>query len=140
VARTFDEMPLQEKPTREMHRSHTKLQEGHEERLPGTIFNERATWPDILEPRGWTWVKCIGMEDFWRRPGKEGPGVSATTNYAGSDLLYVFSTSTIFEAGRGYSKFAAYTLLEHHGDFSAAARALVEQGYVESTSGSTVVH
>jgi putative DNA primase/helicase len=43
--------------------------------------------------------------------------------------LYVFSTSTVFEAEKGYTKFSAYTLLNHNGDFSAAARELVELGY-----------
>jgi hypothetical protein len=60
----------------------------------------------------------------WRRPGKRGPGISATTNYAGNGLLYVFSTATIFEPERGYTKFTAYALLEHGGDFAAAARSL----------------
>ena len=48
--------------------------------------------------------------------------VSATTNYQGSDLLFVFSTSSVFEAGKAYSKFAAYAILEYGGDFSTAAR------------------
>jgi Protein of unknown function (DUF3987) len=41
----------------------------------------------------------------------------------------VFSTSTLFEPERGYSKFAAYALLAHGGDHSAAARALAAQGF-----------
>jgi putative DNA primase/helicase len=130
VARSFDEMPSDEETAPQKATRSSPIGRYSEGHRPGTIFNERATWPDILEPHGWTWVKRIGDEDFWRRPGKE-RGVSATTNYAGSDLLYVFSTSTVFEAGRGYSKFAAYTLLEHHGDFSQAARDLVAQGYIE---------
>ncbi len=56
--------------------------------------------------------------------------MSATTNHDGHDLLYVFSTSTAFESEKGYTKFSAYALLNHQGDFSAAARALVERGYV----------
>jgi hypothetical protein len=54
--------------------------------------------------------------------GSRTQGVSATTNHQGSDLLYVFSTSTVFEAGKAYSKFAAYAIPEHGSDFSAAAR------------------
>jgi putative DNA primase/helicase len=96
---------------------------------PGDAYNQRETWEEILEPHGWKRLYMRDEEGYWQRPDKEGPGVSATTNYAGSDLLYVFSTSTVFEAGRGYSKFAAYTFLEHGGDFSAAAKALVKQGY-----------
>ena len=44
-------------------------------------------------------------------------------------MLYVFSTSTPFEPERGYSKFSAYTLLEHGNDYAAAARELVSKGY-----------
>jgi putative DNA primase/helicase len=98
---------------------------------PGDLFNRLASWEDILSPHGWELVRAVGEEGQWRRPGKDGPGISATTNWQGSDLLYVFSTSTAFEPERGYSKFAAYALLNFHGDFSAAAKALVEQGYLE---------
>ncbi len=96
---------------------------------PGDQFNRQATWPEILHPHGWTLVRTLDGEGLWRRPGKDGPGISATTNYAGSDLLYVFSTSTFFAPERGYTKFAAYTLLEHDGDFTAAAKTLAEEGY-----------
>jgi hypothetical protein len=37
----------------------------------------------------------------------------------------------VFEPGRGYSKFSAYALLNHAGDFSAAAADLAAQGYGE---------
>ncbi len=95
---------------------------------PGDLFNQRASWEDILVPHGWQFVCSVGTEGRWRRPDKHDPGISATTNHNGHDLLYVFSTSTIFEAERGYSKFQAYTLLNHRGDFSAAARELAKQG------------
>jgi AAA domain len=67
----------------------------------------------------------------WRRPGKTDPGISATTGQAtdGTDRLYVFSTSTEFEAERPYTKFAAYALLNHGGSYSDAARALLGLGY-----------
>lgn len=127
VARTFDEMP----PSQERgdHRPQKTLRE-KQGQLPGDIFNQRAMWHEILEPYGWTWVKRIGDEDFWRRPGKE-MGISATTNYEGGDYLYVFSTSTIFEPCVGISKFAALTFLEYAGDFSASTKALAAQGYVD---------
>lgn len=135
VARTLDKMP----PPKEAQlaangsQSPKKYQRNSGGQLPGDIFNARATWAEILEPHGWTHLKSIGAEDFWRRPGKE-KGLSATTNFEGSDYLYVFSTSTIFEPRVGISKFAAYTFLEHHGDFSAATKALVAQGYIEEES------
>ena len=67
-------------------------------------------------------------EIFWRRPGKT-EGISATTGYAGTGYLYVFSTSTLFDAERGYSKFSAFALLNYDGDHSAAAMTLASLGY-----------
>jgi hypothetical protein len=96
---------------------------------PGDIFNQRASWEDILIPHGWEPVRVVGEETYWRRPGKRGPGHSATTNYRGLGYLYVFSVATVFEPEKAYSKFAAYTILKHGGDFSAAARTLAAQGY-----------
>jgi hypothetical protein len=95
---------------------------------PGDDFNARASWDDILTPHGWTVVHGHGHYRVWRRPGKD-KGVSATTGRNDGDNLWVFSTSTEFEAEKHYSKFAAYTLLEHGGDYRAAAKALQGDGY-----------
>jgi hypothetical protein len=75
-----------------------------------------------------------GELTYWRRPGK-GEGISATTNYAGSGLLYVFSTNAApFEADTAYSAFAAFAMLEHDGDYTAAARALAKRYGLASPS------
>lgn len=97
---------------------------------PGDDFNARADWAEILEPHGWRWLRRCGNEtDQWCRPGKS-RGLSATTNHQNSDVLFVFSSNADpFEEGKGYSKFHAYALLNHYGDFSAAARALARRGY-----------
>lgn len=95
---------------------------------PGDNFNEQMEWEDILGPEGWTFDHEDGELRYWTRPGKD-DGVSATTGIRDNqgdpkDLLYVFTTSTIFEPERGYDKFGAYALLHHDGDVSAAASAL----------------
>jgi hypothetical protein len=96
---------------------------------PGDDFERRATWAEVLEPHGWVLVRQRGEIEDWRRPDK-GDGISATTNYSDSGLLYVFSTNAHpFEDGRGYSKFAAYAVLNHGGDFTRAAQALQDEGY-----------
>jgi putative DNA primase/helicase len=125
LARSLDETPRNEQSSKVVTGS------GHEGR-PGDWFNEQARWADVLEPAGWTFVLQQGEETYWRRPGKD-IGISATTNYRGSDLLYVFTTSTVFRADRAYSKFAAYALLHHSGDFSAAACELSRQGWGPAT-------
>jgi putative DNA primase/helicase len=95
---------------------------------PGDDYNARASWQEILAPHGWQCVRAFGPGAHgWRRPGKDGPGISATTRDAGG--LYVFSTSTPFATETPYSKFGAYTVLNHGGDHAAAAAALRRDGY-----------
>ena len=97
---------------------------------PGDIYAQRTSWADVLAPYGWRVVYRRGGEEYWSRPGARTGGVDATTNYAGSDLLYVFSTSGApFDPERGYSRFGAYALLAHNGDYRAAAIDLAAQGY-----------
>jgi len=95
---------------------------------PGDDYNSRASWQDILAPHGWRCVRAFGSDAHgWRRPGKETPGISATTRETGG--LYVFSTSTPFDTETPYTKFAAYTVLNHGGDYGAAAAQLRRDGY-----------
>jgi hypothetical protein len=104
---------------------------------PGDDFNQRASWDDVL-PAGWKKVRVNGDVIYLCRPGKY-MGVSATIGYCKSERagpkLYVFSTNAEpFEAERSYCKFEAYALLQHGGDFKAAARDLVDKGYGQQTS------
>lgn len=124
LARSFDRMP------RNVVVDRTDAQDPGWVTRPGDAFATSTDWAEILEPHGWTRVFAKGDTTYWRRPGKT-HGVSASTNHAGSDLLYVFSTSTVLDAERGYGKFAAVAMLEHAGDFKAAARALHDEGYGE---------
>jgi putative DNA primase/helicase len=96
---------------------------------PGDDYNARASWQDVLGPAGWTVVQSHGEIVHWRRPGKADRGTSATTGHCG-DCLYVFSSNAApFSPGTGYTKFCAYALINHGGDFSAAATALETAGY-----------
>lgn len=98
--------------------------------LPGDDYNIRGpSWDEILAGIGAKKVRSWGKIDHWRRPGKTKGSSSATVGAVG-DKLYVFSSEwPPFEPGRAYSKFAAYTYLDHAGDFSAAARQLARDGY-----------
>lgn len=96
---------------------------------PGDEFNRTASWQDILLPQGWQWVRRQGDDWYLRRPGKMSGGHSATLR-GSTDRLWVFSEEAHpFEAFKLYDKFSAYTILEHHGDFAAAARQLGARGY-----------
>ena len=97
---------------------------------PGDDYNTRADWAQILGPHGWVAARRLGGRCIgWRRPGKTDPGISATTGRNDADNLYVFSTSTEFPSEVAISKFGAYTLLHHGGDYAAAAGALRVAGY-----------
>lgn len=100
---------------------------------PGDEFNRRGDWGAILERHGWAVDHTSGEVTRWTRPGK-GRGVSATTGKCrtegSGDLLYVFTSNAApFEPDTAYSKFAAFALLEHGGDFEKAAAGLKVQGY-----------
>lgn len=92
---------------------------------PGDDFNARGDIREVLRKHGWTLVKA-GDNEYWRRPGKTS-GWSATLK---NGVFYVFSSNASpFEPERSYAPFAVYTLLEHSGDYAAAASALRVDGY-----------
>lgn len=92
---------------------------------PGDEFNRRGDVRPFLEDKGWVLVRNGGAE-YWRRPGK-GRGWSARFK---DGLFCVYTCNAApFEEKAGYSPFRVYALLEHGGDFAAAAKALADQGY-----------
>ena len=122
ILQTFDEMPKPEITKQEL----TKRELNPA--LPGDDYNQRTSWEEILEPLGWKKIYKEREATLWRRPNKN-EGISASTNFGGYDTFYVFSTSTTFEAGKSYSKFAVYAHLHHGDNFKHAAEALRFKGY-----------
>ena len=90
---------------------------------PGADFNLRGSWDEVLLPHGWVRVYGRGDKSYWRRPGKR-IGVSAVCGGDVGDFMTVFSTSTVLPTDRGLSKWRVFAMLNHGGDFSAAAREL----------------
>lgn len=96
---------------------------------PGDDFADRGDMRPILIKYGWT---SIGTQsdgnEFWVRPRKDPrAGHSATLK---GRVFYPFSSNAApFEPGKGYNAFQVYTLLEHNGDFAAAAAKLLSEGY-----------
>ncbi len=129
VARSFNEI-FDETPT-----TASKPQGERADGLsPGDDFNRRATWEEILEPNGWE----FSHDKYWRRPGKAN-GWSATVgcqSQHGTELFCCFSDNAHPLTGANgrspctaYSKFALYAVLNHGGDYSAAASRLRTEGY-----------
>lgn len=102
---------------------------------PGKDYDSKVSWQEVLEPHGIVFFKQIRSVWHIVRPGKKpSDGISATIGYAGTDLLYVFSSNfSPFEPGSTYSKFAAYAFLNHNGDFTKAARELGAKGFGDQT-------
>ena len=99
---------------------------------PGDDYNNRGDYESLLEQCGWSRKGQAGDKTLWQRPGKNGRGLSATSNYGGSNLFYVFSSNAApFAPQKAYSPFAVLALLEHGGDYSESARALAGEGYGE---------
>jgi hypothetical protein len=101
---------------------------------PGDDFSRRGDVRALLQKHSWTLVKP-GENEYWRRPGKTSCWSATLKN----NVFYVHTTNAApFEGQRAYSPFAVYTLLEHHGDWAAAAAALRASGYGAALDESSV--
>jgi hypothetical protein len=95
---------------------------------PGDDYNQRGKVEDLLQKHGWSFVQQTSNgSKLYRRPGKsEGCSGSYKPDI---NCFYCFTSSTVLEAGTGYSPFALLTFLEHGGDFNRCAGALLEAGF-----------
>ena len=118
---------LDEMPEKEAIATSLSLKAEPDGTKPGDDFALKTDWREILEPEGWKLVFTSNGVSYWRRPGKT-EGISATTKVETGNF-YCFSTSTTFEQGKPYSKFAAFTHLHHGGDYREAARDLRSKGF-----------
>jgi hypothetical protein len=129
ICRMVDTLPREEK-AKTAPRPRRELPEGTVR--PGDDFENKVDWTDIIGDE-FDPLFTRGSTTYWRRKGKT-RGLSATTGHAADrDRLYVFSTSTTFEAEVPYDKFAAYTHLNHGGTsataFKQAAAELSRRGF-----------
>lgn len=99
---------------------------------PWDEYNERTTWRELLIEHGWTHVFTRDGVQYWRRPGKD-HSHSATVNHGGTDRLKCFSSSCEFDNAPGvtYSRFGAYAVWEHGGDWKSAVKAIKQQAKIE---------
>lgn len=130
LVRTIDETPEQQPaPSGPISALWSNYRPLEGDITPGDDYENRTDWAEILTPHGWTLVYQRGNLRYWCRPGKK-DGISATTGKADDrDRLYVFTSSTEFQAETPYTKFGAYALLEHRSDHAAAAKQLAADGY-----------
>jgi hypothetical protein len=99
-------------------------------------YNECDHFIEVLENHGWTVYKHAEKKIFFTRPGKSS-GNSAEFDRT-HNVFYVFTENgDPFEANKGYNPFQVYTLLEHKGDFTKAAKDLSKKSGVSQTKPST---
>ena len=100
---------------------------------PWEDYNERVDIVRLLSSHGWTKVNENSERIFFKRPGATESKTSGDYHKE-KGLFKVFTTSSQFDVGKGYSPFGIYTLLEHNNNPSKAAKALIEAGYGEKAS------
>ncbi len=103
---------------------------------PGDDYNaqaDNATVAAILERAGCKIYESASSVWRFKRPNKKG-GISGTIGFYGPGTVYVFTSEfPPFQARHCYKPFQVKSLLEHDGDFKAAARDLKKLGFGEST-------
>lgn len=94
---------------------------------PFDDYDQRHNVVSLLTSHGWKVLFYSSGVAYLRRPGKNS-GISATWGKV-PDRFYVFTTSTAFVNEHIYKASAVYAMLEHNGDYNAAAKSLYEKGY-----------
>jgi hypothetical protein len=97
---------------------------------PFDDYDQRCDIVSVLTKHGWQYLFDRNGATYLQRPGKTGKGISATWNRI-HGRLYIFTTSTQFENQKIYKASAVYTILEHGGNYSNAAKELYAQGFGE---------
>ena len=120
----------------------TPQPQGSSDLSPGDDYSNRADIRALLERHGWVKVNEGGFKgsktERYRRPGKS-HGWSASL--IDGRIFHNFSgNADPFEMDKAYAPFSVYGFLEHGGDFSEAARTLVQQGYGATAAQGTPNH
>lgn len=125
VCRSFN----YEEPEKEIkHIEKKKYQNDSQSKTPWEDFNEQTSVWDVVSDE-FTVVKDTPKRIFIKRHG----ATSAHSGYIYKDdnLMYLFSTGTIYPHEKQISPSTAYAYKYHNGDFSASAKDLYDQGFGE---------
>ena len=98
------------------------------EHTPWGEFRATHTALDILTAHGWTIVRENSKFIYVKRPGDTDAKTSGQI-FKDSGLFWPWTTSTEFEAEEPYDGFQCFAILEHRGDFQAAAKEIIARGY-----------
>lgn len=93
-------------------------------------YNSRANIGELLTNNGWKYVGTSNKNEMYKRPGATDSKWSAGW-HVDKKIFYVFTSSSDFEAGKGYSASGVYCKLECRDDWKEAAKRLYDAGYGE---------
>lgn len=102
---------------------------------PWEDYNRKADVPALLQSHQWSYIKTVGENQHYCRPGKKG-ATSGTWNEK-LNLFRVFSTATQLQGDKSYSPAALFAFLECGSDFSEAGKRLLKMGYGEHAQKTT---
>lgn len=97
---------------------------------PWIDYNQRGDVLGLLESHGWRIVNQRGENIKLLRPGNTDSKTSGGFHIT-KRVLNIFSSSTIFEPGKGYNPSSVFALLECNGDNKEATKKLLSLGYGE---------
>lgn len=127
ICRSFNEVFEEEKPRHKHTETNTFA------KTPWDDYNDKCNAVELLERHGWSVVNTDKQRTIFKRPGNTDSKSSGDYHHE-LRLFKVFTTSSQFEPGKGYKPYALYTILEHNGDYSAAAKQLIKDGYGEQAN------
>ena len=96
---------------------------------PWEAFDESTSVLGMMEGYGWRQIGKAGDYVRLNRPGaKHSRGIDGSV-IVNANLFYPFTSSEQFEPNKAYGPAAVYAIMEHGGNFSAAAKALYQKGF-----------
>jgi len=124
IARSFNSV------IEEVHTGGAYVENKPYQKSPFQDYNERGDVVGLLERHGWTVVGRKGPKTIFLRPGDTKSKSSGDYN-SELGLFSVFTTSSQFEPQKGYRPSTLFAMLECGGDWKAAAKRLLADGYGE---------
>jgi hypothetical protein len=98
------------------------------EKSPFEHFNEEGDILSILTDNGWEITDRGKRNIRIKRPGKTSSKSSGMVDVE-TNLLYVFSSGSIFECNRGYNAVSVLSILNFEGDMSKTYHHIVDIGF-----------
>ena len=93
-------------------------------------YNTNCDVEDLLSSSGYSKKRESGEVSYWQKPDSSGSCWHMTFNYKNSRRLRNFSgKNDPFEENTSYSAFEVKTLLRHSGDYDAALKSVMDEGY-----------